>query len=90
MRDQKAMRDFLLNNLIKKAQPYYAVTKLNYYLQGSDIVVCNNDKPLQKFMNGKNAGNKVNIWSFELTTYNITFEWILDPTTRQLTVSHDW
>ena len=24
----------------------------------------------------KNANNKVNIWSLELTTYNITFEWI--------------
>ena len=26
---------------------YYAVTKLNYYLQGSDIVVFNDHKPLQ-------------------------------------------
>ena len=24
----------------------------------------------------KNANNKVNRWSLELTTYNITFEWI--------------
>ena len=28
------------------------------------------------FLNGKNANNKVNRWSLELTTYNITFEWI--------------
>ena len=28
---------------------YYAVTKWNYYLQGFDIVVCNDHKPLQKF-----------------------------------------
>ena len=27
-------------------------------------------------MNGKNANNKVNRWGLELTTYNITFEWI--------------
>ena len=38
---------------------YYAVTKWNYYVQGSDIIVCNDHKPLQKFMNCKNA-NKVN------------------------------
>ena len=28
---------------------YYAVTKWNYYLQGSDIVVCNDHKPLKIF-----------------------------------------
>ena len=55
---------------------YYAVTKWNYYLQGSDIVVCNDNKPLQKFLNGKNTNNKVNRWSLELATYNISFEWI--------------
>ena len=31
---------------------------------------------LHVFLNGKNANNKVNRWSLELTTYNITFEWI--------------
>ena len=55
---------------------YYAVTKWNYHLQGSDIVVHNNHKPLQKFLNGKNENDKVNRWSLEVTTYNITFEWI--------------
>ena len=55
---------------------YYAVTKWNYYLQGSYIVVPNDHQPLQKFLNGKNANNKVNRWSLELTTYNTTFEWI--------------
>ena len=55
---------------------YYAVAKWNYYLQGSDIVAHNDHKPLQKFLNGKNANNKVNRWSLELATYNITFEWI--------------
>ena len=54
----------------------YAVTKWNYYLQGSDIDVCNDQKPLQKFLNGKNANNKVDRWSLELATYNNTFEWI--------------
>ena len=32
---------------------YYVVTKWNYYLQGSDIVVHNDCKPLQNFLNGK-------------------------------------
>ena len=56
---------------------YYAVTKWNFYLQGSDIDVCNDHKPLQKFLNGKNAKNKVNNrWSLELATYKINFELI--------------
>ena len=55
---------------------YYAVTKWNYYLQGADIIVRNDHKLLTKFLNGKNASNKVNWWGLELATYNITFEWI--------------
>ena len=53
----------------------YAITKWNY-LQGADIIVCNDHKPLNKFLNGKNENNKVNRWGLELATYNITFEWI--------------
>ena len=29
-----------------------------------------------QFLNGKNTNNKLNRWSLELTTYNISFEWI--------------
>ena len=36
----------------------------------------NDHKPLQKFLNGKNANKKVNCWSLEQATYNITFAWI--------------
>ena len=36
----------------------------------------NDHKPLAWFLNGKNANNKVNRWSLELATYNITIEWI--------------
>ena len=32
---------------------YYAVTKWNYYLQWSDIVVCTDQKPLHKILNSK-------------------------------------
>ena len=55
---------------------YYTITKWNYYLQGTNITVKNDHKPLAKFLNGKNANNKVNRWSLKLTTSNITFEWI--------------
>ena len=41
-----------------------------------DITVKNDHKPLATFLNGKNANNKVDRWSLELTTYNITFNWI--------------
>ena len=34
---------------------YYAVTKWNYCLPGSDIVLCNDHKPVQKFLNGKKS-----------------------------------
>ena len=52
------------------------ITKWNYYLQGDDIIVHNDHKPLAQFFNSKNTNNKVNRWSLELTTYNISFEWI--------------
>ena len=55
---------------------YYTITKWNYYLQGADITIHNDHKPLAKFLNGKNANNKVNRLGLELATYNITFEWI--------------
>ena len=55
---------------------YYAITKWNYYLQGADITVQNDHKPLNTFLNDKNANNKVNRLGLELATYNITFEWI--------------
>ena len=54
----------------------YTVTKWNYYLQGADMIGKNDHKLLTKFLNGKNANNKVNRWGLELATYNITFEWI--------------
>ena len=55
---------------------YFAIIKWNYYLQGADIIVQNDHKPLKKFLNGKNSNTKVDRWGLELATYNITFEWI--------------
>ena len=37
-----------------------------------------------------NANNKLNRWGLELTTYNITFKWILGFQTKQLNVTPDW
>ena len=55
---------------------YYTITKWNYYLQGADIIVRNDHMPLAQFLNGKNVNNKVNRWSLELATYNISLKWI--------------
>ena len=55
---------------------YFIVKKWNYYLQGADIIVRNEHKPLARFLNGKNENTKINRWGLELASYNITFEWI--------------
>ena len=55
---------------------YYVITKWSYYIQGADSIIKNDHKPLAWFLNGKNANNKVNRWSLELATYNISFKWI--------------
>ena len=55
---------------------YNAVMKWNYYLQGAEVIVCNDHKPLARFCNEKNANNKLNRWGLELATYNINFKWI--------------
>ena len=38
--------------------------------------MCNDHKLLQKFLSVKNIINKVNHWSLELATYDITFKWM--------------
>ena len=37
-------------------------------------MVRNDNKPLARFLNEKNANNKVNRWGLELAIYNITFK----------------
>ena len=63
---------------------YYTVTKWNYYLQGADIIVRNDHKPLTKFLNGKNAHNQVNRWGLELATHNITLNGYQELKIKQL------
>ena len=55
---------------------YFAIKKWNYYLQGADIVVRNDHKPLAQFLNGKNENTKIKRWGLELASYNIMFKWI--------------
>ena len=55
---------------------YFTIKKWNYYLQGPDIIVRNDHKPLARFLNRKNENTKINRWGLELTSYNITFKWI--------------
>ena len=55
---------------------YFTIKKWNYYLQGADIIVRNDHKPLAQFLNGKNENMKINRWGLELTSYNIEFKWI--------------
>ena len=55
---------------------YFAIKKWNYYLQGANIIVRNDHKPLAWFLNGKNKNTKINRWGLELASYNIMFEWI--------------
>ena len=55
---------------------YYAATKWNYYPHGAEGISQNDQKALARFLNGKNANNKVNRWGLEIATNNITFEWI--------------
>ena len=45
---------------------YFAIKKWNYYLQGADIIVRNDHKPLARFLNGKNKNTKINRWGLEL------------------------
>ena len=50
---------------------YFTFKKWNYYLQGADIIVRNDHKPLARFLNGKNENMKINRWGLELASYNI-------------------
>ena len=48
---------------------YYTITKWNYYLQGADITVNNDHKPLAKFLNVKMPITKLTdgVWNLQHT-----------------------
>ena len=49
---------------------YYTIIKGNYYMQGADIIVRSDHKPLAQFLNCKNANNKSTdgVWNLPQTT----------------------
>ena len=49
---------------------YCMITKWNYYLQGADITVKNDHKPLAMFLNGKMPTTRLTdgVWSLQHTT----------------------
>ena len=69
---------------------YYAITKWNYYLQGSGIIVHNDHKPFAKFCNGKNANNKINRWDWNLQPTISCLNGCQEQDTKPPTASPDW
>ena len=70
---------------------YYVITKWNYYLQGTDIIVQNDHKPLACFLSGKNTNNKVNryrVWSLPHITSPLSGFW--EPEIKQQIAFPDW
>ena len=68
---------------------YYTITKWNYYLQGTDIIVRNDCKPLACFLNGKNTNKKSidGVWSLPHATSSLIG--FLEPGIKQRIASPD-
>ena len=68
---------------------YYTITKWNYYLQGANIIVKDNHKPLAQFLNGTNI---LTIWStdgvWNLPHTTSLLNGFLELRTKQLITSH--
>ena len=66
---------------------YYAITKGNYYLQGADITVKNDHKPLAWFLNGKmlTIRSTDGVWNLSHTIS--LSNGFLELKTKQLTAS---
>ena len=69
---------------------YYAITKWNYYLQGANIIVKNNHKPLAWFLNGKmlTIRSKDGVWNLPHTISLLNG--FLELKTKQLIASSGW
>ena len=69
---------------------YYALTKWNYYLQGSDIIAHNDHNPIQKFLNSKMQTRKWTDGHWISTPITSPVYGYQVSATRQLTASNDW
>ena len=69
---------------------YYAITKWNYYLQGTDIIVKNDHKPLAWFLNGKmpTIRSTDGFWNLPHTTSPLNG--FLELRTKQLIAFPAW
>ena len=61
---------------------YFAIKKWNYYLQGADIIVRNDHKPLAWFLNGENENTKINRWGLELLPITLHSNGFLEQKTK--------
>ena len=72
---------------------YYAVTKWNYYLQGAEVIVHNDHKPLARFPNGKNTNNKDKQMGIRISYLQHYFQidiWSLNKATNCLSQLVEW
>ena len=53
---------------------YYAIKKWRHYLEDAEILLKNDAKSLQKFLNGRTENIKLDRWSLELQGRNIQME----------------
>ena len=68
---------------------YMSIKKLDYYLQGADIVLRKDHLPLKRFLEKKTLNSKVNNWAVEISPYKIKFEYIKGiKSTLADTISH--
>ena len=63
--------------LMKEAfATYMSVKKLSFYLTDATILLRNDHKPLEKFLQKNTLNPKVNNWAMELEAFNIQFDYI--------------
>ena len=55
---------------------YMSIKKLAYYLEDADIMLRSDHLPLKKFLAKNTLNSKVNNWTFEISPFCITFEYI--------------
>ena len=69
---------------------YYAITKWNYYLQGANVIVKNDHKPLAQFLNRKmlTIRSMDGVWNLPHTTS--LSNGFLELRTKQLIAFQDW
>jgi len=65
------------STIVKEAYAiYYSVLKWHHYLDGAQITLKTDHRPLQRFLEGKTQNNKLDRWSLEIKGYGIKVEWI--------------